>query len=57
MPASDSAKPAHATGRATARCQTAAMIATSTGTVPISSAAWMTLVRVMPAFCSTTDPP
>ena len=56
-PASDSAKPAQATGRATARCHTAAMIATSTGTVPISSAAWVTLVRVMPAFCSTTQAP
>jgi hypothetical protein len=56
-PVSDSAKPAHATGRATARCHTAAMIATSTGTVPISRAAWVTLVRVMPAFCSSTDPP
>ena len=56
-PASDSAKPAQATGRATARCHTAAMIATSTGTVPISSAAWVTLVRAMPAFCSTTQAP
>jgi hypothetical protein len=56
-PASDSAKPAQATGRATARYHTAAMIATSTGTVPISSAAWVTLVRVMPAFCTTTEPP
>jgi hypothetical protein len=33
------------------------MIATSTGTAPISNAAWVTLVRVMPAFCTTTDPP
>jgi hypothetical protein len=33
------------------------MIATSTGVAPISSAAWLTLVRVMPAFCTTTDPP
>jgi hypothetical protein len=56
-PASDSANPAHATGRATVRCHTAAMIATSTGTVPISNAAWVTLVRVIPAFCTTTDPP
>ena len=37
--------------------RTAAMIATSTGTVPISSAAWVTLVRVMPAFCTATAPP
>ena len=56
-PASDTAKPAQATGRATACCQAAAMIATSTGAEPISSAAWLTLVRVMPAFCTTTDPP
>ena len=56
-PARDSAKPAQATGRATARCHTAAMTATITGTVPISRAACVTLVRVMPAFCTTTDPP
>jgi hypothetical protein len=56
-PASDSAKPAQATGRATVRCHTAAMIATSTGTVPISRAAWVTLVWVIPAFCTATDPP
>jgi len=56
-PASDTANPAQATGRATVRGQSAAMTATMTGTVPISSAAWMTLVRVMPAFCTTTDPP
>jgi hypothetical protein len=56
-PTSDTANPAQATGRATVRCQSAAMTATITGTVPISSAAWMTLVRVIPAFCTTTDPP
>jgi hypothetical protein len=56
-PASDTANPAQATGRATVRCQSAAMTATSTGTAPMSSAAWVTLVRVMPAFCTTTDPP
>ena len=56
-PPSDSANPAQATGRATARCHTAAITATSTGAVPISRAAWVTLVRAMPAFCSTTDPP
>ncbi len=33
------------------------MTATSTGTAPISSAAWVTLVRVMPTFCTRTDPP
>jgi hypothetical protein len=56
-PPSDTANPAQASGRATVWCQTAAMIATSTGTAPISRAAWLTLVRVMPAFCSTTEPP
>ena len=56
-PASDSAKPAQATGRATVRCHTAAMTATMTGTAPISKAAWLTLVRLIPAFCTTTDPP
>jgi hypothetical protein len=56
-PASDSANPAQATGRATVRRQSAATTATITGTAPISSAAWVTLVRPMPAFCTTTDPP
>ena len=56
-PASDTMNPAQATGGATARCQTAAMTATMTGTAPMSSAAWVTLVRVMPAFCTTTEPP
>ncbi len=56
-PASDTANPTQATGRATVRCQTAAMTATSTGTAPISSAACVTLVREMPAFCTRTDPP
>ena len=56
-PPSEIAKPAHATGRATARCHTAATTATSTGTAPISSAACVTLVRVIPAFCTMTVPP
>jgi len=56
-PHTDSAKPAQATGRATVRCQTAAATATSTGTAPISSAACVTLVRVMPAFCRMSAPP
>jgi hypothetical protein len=56
-PASDTANPAHATGRATEWFQSAAMTATSTGTAPISRAAWVTLVRVIPAFCRMTDPP
>jgi hypothetical protein len=33
------------------------MIATMTGVAPISRAAWLTLVRLIPAFCRTTDPP
>jgi hypothetical protein len=33
------------------------MIATRTGTAPISRAACVTLVRVMPMFCTVTDPP
>jgi hypothetical protein len=56
-PASDTAKPIQATGRATVRCHTAAIIATSTGTAPISRAAWLTLVLAMPAFWSRTEPP
>jgi len=56
-PARDAAKPTQATGRATLRCQIAAMIATSTGVAPTSSAAWLTLVRPIPAFCSSTEPP
>ena len=47
-PASDTPKPSQATGRATARCQTAAITATSTGTAPISNAAWVTLVSATP---------
>jgi hypothetical protein len=39
MPPSDTVKPNQANGRATVRCHTAAMIATSIGTAPISSAA------------------
>ena len=56
-PLSETAKPSQATGRATAWCHTAAMTATSTGTAPISRAAWVTLVRVIPAFCTMTVPP
>jgi hypothetical protein len=56
-PPSEIAKPSQASGRATVWCHTAAMTATSTGTAPISRAAWVTLVRVMPAFCTITDPP
>jgi hypothetical protein len=56
-PPSEVTKPIQATGRATLRCHSAAMTATSTGTAPISSAAGVTLFRAMPAFCTMTDPP
>ena len=56
-PPSETAKPSQASGRATLRCQAAAMIATSTGTAPISRAAWVTLVRMIPAFCTMTVAP
>jgi hypothetical protein len=56
-PPSEIAKPSQASGRATVRCHSAAMTATSTGTAPISRAAWVTLVRVIPAFCRMTVPP
>ena len=56
-PSSDTTKPTQATGLATVRYHTAAMMATSTGTAPISRAAWVTLVREMPAFCTMTEPP
>jgi len=56
-PASDSANPAQATGLATVRCQTAAITATSTGAAPTRRAASLTLVPVMPMFCSSTEPP
>ena len=57
IPPSETAKPSQASGRATLRGQAAAIIATSTGTAPISRAAWVTLVRAIPAFCTMTDPP
>ena len=56
-PTSESTKPAHATGRATVRRQQAATTATRTGVAPISKAAWLTLVLVIPAFCTSTVPP
>ena len=56
-PPSEMAKPSQAAGRATLRCHTAAITATSTGTAPISSAAWVTLVRMIPAFCTMTVAP
>lgn len=56
-PASETAKPSQATGRVVVRCHAAAMIAISTGTAPNSIAAWLTLVRLTPAFCKITEPP
>ena len=56
-PASDTAYPAQAPGRATERNQAAEMSATSTGVAPTSSAAWLTLVRMIPAFCTKIVPP
>lgn len=56
-PASDTAYPAQAIGRATARNQAAEITATSTGVAPTSSAAWLTLVRMTPAFCTKIVPP
>jgi hypothetical protein len=56
-PIRETAKPAHATGLAMLRCQTAVMIAMITGVAPTISAAWVTLVRTMPRFCSSTEPP
>ena len=56
-PANDTAKPVQATGRATLWCRTAAMPATMTGVAPMSRAAWLTLVRVIPAFWTRIDPP
>ncbi|HEY1640909.1 MAG TPA: hypothetical protein VGG35_09495 [Streptosporangiaceae bacterium] len=56
-PATDSRYPAQAAGRAMERSPTAAMTATSTGVVPTSSAACVTLVRRMPAFCTKIVPP
>jgi hypothetical protein len=56
-PASDNANPAQASGRATLCPSTAASSATSTGVAPMSNAAWVTLVRSMPRFCRTTEPP
>lgn len=56
-PASDTAKPIQATGRAIRRCRTAATTATSTGVAPTSRAAWVTLVRAIPVLCRRIDPP
>ena len=52
-PASASAKPSQAAGPVELRPSAAAISATSTGTAPTISAAWLTLVLSMPAFWST----
>jgi hypothetical protein len=56
-PANDTVKPVQAAGCAARRCRTAATTATSTGVAPTSRAAWLTLVRAIPAFCTRIDPP
>jgi Lrp/AsnC family transcriptional regulator, leucine-responsive regulatory protein len=56
-PANDSPWPAQPSGRATVRCPTAAMTAISTGVAPTSRAAWLTLVRAIPAFCTRIAAP
>ena len=56
-PASASSEPAHVSGPAALRPSTPTMTATSTGTAPTISAAWLTLVCAMPAFWSRMTPP
>ena len=56
-PASASAKPTHASGPVEPLPVAAAISATSAGTAPTISAAWLTLVAWMPAFCSMITMP
>jgi hypothetical protein len=56
-PPSAAANPAQASGPAVARPRAAAASATSAGTTPMMSAAWLTLVRAMPRFCSSITAP
>jgi Lrp/AsnC family transcriptional regulator, leucine-responsive regulatory protein len=56
-PASETPNPSQATGRGTPCPSTPASTTTSTGVAPMSSAACVTLVRWMPRFCSSTEPP
>jgi hypothetical protein len=56
-PASATSEPAHVAAPAVLRPNRAAMTATSTGTAPTISDAWVTLVRSMPLFCSTITAP
>jgi hypothetical protein len=56
-PANDTANPVQAARGPSRRSRAAAMRATSTGVAPMSRAAWLTLVRVMPAFWTRIAPP
>jgi hypothetical protein len=56
-PASATSEPSHAPSAAVPRPSAAAITATSTGTAPTISDAWVTLVRSMPAFCSRMTTP
>jgi len=56
-PASATSEPAHVVAAAVLRPVSAAITATSTGTAPTISDACVTLVRSMPAFCSTITAP
>ena len=56
-PPNDTANPVQAAGGPSRRSRAAAMSATSTGVAPTSRAAWLTLVRVMPAFWTRIAPP
>jgi hypothetical protein len=56
-PASATANPAHETGPTTLRPSPTAISATRIGVPPTSRAAWLTLVRAMPAFCTTMTMP
>jgi hypothetical protein len=56
-PASASTLPAQPSGPAVPRRSATAVSATSTGTAPTISDAWLTFVRAMPAFWSTMTTP
>ena len=56
-PASAISAPIHAGAGLEPRRRSAVMMTTSTGTAPTISAAWLTLVRSIPAFCSRITTP
>lgn len=56
-PVSATANPAHETGPTALRPSPTAISATRIGVPPTSRAAWLTLVRAMPAFCRTITMP